>query len=48
MTEMQRYAVVQDGVVTNVVLWDGVSDWQPPEGATLVQSDTLQAGDVVP
>ena len=40
-----RYVIVEDGVVVNVILWDGVSDWTPPEGCTAVQSATLQIGD---
>jgi hypothetical protein len=28
----QTYAVVVAGKVVNVVVWDGVSDWQPSEG----------------
>lgn len=47
MDEIKRYAVIEAGVVTNVVLWDGVAEWTPPEGAALVQSDTLQTGDTV-
>lgn len=47
MPEPQRYAVVENGIVINVVLWDGTTTWQPPEGATLVRSDTLGTGDVV-
>lgn len=30
------YAVIQDGVIVNVVLWDGQNDWSPPEGCTAV------------
>jgi hypothetical protein len=40
-----RYAVIQGGVVVNVILWDGETPYDPGEGATLVQSDTLQIGD---
>ena len=40
-----RYAVVQDGVVVNVVMWDGVSEWAPPAACTVVQSDTASIGD---
>jgi hypothetical protein len=30
-----RYALVENGVVVNVILWDGDTEaWQPPEGAT--------------
>lgn len=45
MAETQRYAIIEDGVVTNVILWDGQTDWAPPEGAVVVQSDALQIGD---
>lgn len=45
MSNEQRYAVVRDGVVENVVVWDGESDWQPPEGTTLVLSDEAGPGD---
>lgn len=26
------YAVVEDGVVTNLAVWDGESDWEPETG----------------
>ena len=26
------YAVIEDGVVTNIVLWDGKSVWEPEAG----------------
>ena len=29
------YAVVQDGVVVNVIEWDGVTPYTPPEGCEL-------------
>ena len=32
-----HYAVIDgDGLVTNVIVWDGVSDYSPAEGLTLV------------
>lgn len=31
-----RYAVVRDGMVENVIRWDGEAEWSPPEGADLV------------
>lgn len=39
----QSYAIVEKGVVTNIVVWDGESDWTPPTGATavLVPADTF-------
>jgi len=33
---MQTYALVQNGVVSNVVMWDGDADWTPDAGATPV------------
>ena len=36
-----NYAVVLNDVVTNVVVWDGVSDWSPAEGvAVLIPEET--------
>jgi hypothetical protein len=33
---MVNYAVISDqGQVINVIVWDGVSVWQPPEGCTV-------------
>lgn len=29
---MSRYAVVHENVVTNIVEWDGVSEWSPSAG----------------
>lgn len=31
-----RYAVIVDGTVANVVIWDGHTPWQPPPGSQLV------------
>lgn len=33
---MRRYAVIQDGIVVNVVEWDRTSAWSPPDGTQLV------------
>lgn len=36
-----RYVIIgQDGIVTNSVIWDGVSSYNPGEGLIIVQSDT--------
>lgn len=32
---MNTYLVIKDEQVVNTVLWDGVSDWTPPEGTTV-------------
>lgn len=29
--------MIQEGKVVNVCLWDGLSNWTPPEGTTLVE-----------
>jgi hypothetical protein len=31
-----RHAIVVASVVENVILWDGVAEWAPPDGATVV------------
>jgi len=36
-----RHAVIIDGVVVNIVLWDGECAWPAPEGALLVECDAL-------
>lgn len=36
MTEPIIYAVVQDDIVINVALWDGVTKWAPPQGCIAV------------
>jgi hypothetical protein len=34
---MPRYAIVDsEGLVTNVAIWDGQSDWAPGDGAILI------------
>lgn len=32
---MNTYLVIKDEQVINTVVWDGVSDWTPPEGTTV-------------
>lgn len=39
---MMRYAIVKDGVVVNVILWDGEDDYAPDGLA--VQSDEAGIG----
>lgn len=40
-----RYAVILNGVVVNIVLWDGVTEWNPGDEYTVIDSETLQIGD---
>lgn len=41
---ISTYAIVGNGIVTNVVLWDGESDWSIPTGTT---ANLLPAGSPV-
>jgi hypothetical protein len=41
---MNRYIIVKDGIVINIVLWDGVTQWSPPEGQA-IRNDSLNIGD---
>ena len=34
-----RYAIIIDGVVSNVIIWDGVCQWSPPVGSLLLALD---------
>ena len=38
------YAVVKDGVVINMVVWDGVTEWQPAEGFAVPAHDYVGIG----
>ncbi len=42
---MNRYAIIKDDVVINVIIWDGKSEWNSPEGTKVIQSDSLNIGD---
>lgn len=37
--EPKRYALVRDGVTENIILWDGVSKYTPPQGVQIVPED---------
>lgn len=41
--EISTYAVVENGVVMNIILWDGGDEWEPPYGsvAVLIPADTV-------
>jgi len=36
---MNKYAHVENGIVTNISLWDGVCEFNPGENVTLVLAD---------
>jgi hypothetical protein len=31
-----RHAIVESGIVTNIIEWDGAEHWQPPAGAAII------------
>lgn len=35
----QTYAIIEAGVVTNVIVWDGIQPYNPGEGRELVLLD---------
>jgi hypothetical protein len=41
-----KYGVAKNGVVTQVVEWDGQAEWSPPEGTVLFQNDDVEVGDL--
>ena|ERR1044072_2917675 len=43
-----RYAVIDSNTkkVLNVIIWDGVAQWQPPEGTFLIKHDQCGIGDL--
>lgn len=48
---MNRYALVDaDGLVVNVLLWDGEAEWAPPDDLTLLRladDSPVQLGDTI-
>lgn len=45
---MKRYAMIKDGVVENVVIWDGVTPWKPGSEYQLVDMTTANILDIGP
>lgn len=41
-----KYIIIDaDGLITNVIEWDGEAEWSPPEGQTAIESEAGSAGD---
>lgn len=38
-----RHAVVKNGIVVNIIEWDGVTEWAPPPGCTTVPDEKLDS-----
>lgn len=34
---MPTYAIIENGLVVNIVIWDGVTSFVPPSGKILIQ-----------
>lgn len=41
---MDNYAIIFNDVVISVALWDGVNEWVPPDGCTIVKSNEAVVG----
>ncbi|HAT3955397.1 TPA: hypothetical protein I9Y43_004038 [Kluyvera ascorbata] len=41
---MSNYAVVENGIVINVVVWDGQSEWNPDVGEAIPATDGVGIG----
>lgn len=39
-----NYAVIENGVVTNIAVWDGDSAWQPTNALVIPVSDNVRIG----
>ena len=37
----KRYAIVKNNIVENIVMWNGITPFNPGEGATLVEINNL-------
>ena len=38
---MARYAIIENGSVTGVAEWDGVTAWTPPSGVPVACDETV-------
>ncbi|EFG2177740.1 hypothetical protein [Escherichia coli] len=38
------YAVVQNGVVVNIAVWDGESEWNPSDGVAVLAEEGVGVG----
>jgi hypothetical protein len=41
---MAHYAIIENGAIVSVIIWDGVAPYAPPAGATLTPLSQLPAG----
>lgn len=37
---MKRHAIIDgDGIVRNMILWDGAAEWAPPQGMSVIEAE---------
>lgn len=41
---MPNFAVVENGKVINIVVWDGVTEWKPDSGEAIIAPDGVGVG----
>ncbi|WP_175709329.1 hypothetical protein [Burkholderia ambifaria] len=47
MSATSRYAIVRNGIVQNICIWDGDTDsWRPPDGSEAIKLNDAQYVDV--
>ncbi len=44
MNEKKIYAVVNNGVVVNIAVWDGESEWKPTDGIAVPAEEGVGIG----
>ncbi|ELB3423390.1 hypothetical protein RHK76_002419 [Escherichia coli] len=44
MNKNKIYAVVNNGVVVNIAVWDGESEWKPTDGVAVLAEDGVGMG----
>ncbi|ELQ7224703.1 hypothetical protein QQ528_003577 [Escherichia coli] len=44
MNENKIYAVVNNGIVVNIAVWDGESEWEPTDGVAVLAEDGVGVG----
>ncbi|STW99160.1 Uncharacterised protein [Kluyvera ascorbata] len=45
---MKNWAIIENGVVINAILWDGQSSWEPSEGQSVVELPMAEDGSPSP
>lgn len=43
---MKRYALIENNIVVNVIVWDGVQNYDRPDGMMLVEGEQANIGDI--